>query len=157
MPRPLLLLDVDGVLSPTTAGIPPGYERIETDKYRVTLGKQHAEWLRELGDLYELAWATSWGAAANAVYAPLLGLADLPVVPLPNPTSTPSWKLPHVSEWVSGRSVAWVDDELFDADFAWAKERDEPTLLLRTRASVGLTEAEVIALRVFELDLRESS
>jgi hypothetical protein len=133
--------------------VPPGYERVETATYRVTIGQRHGAWLRELGTLYDIVWATSWGASANEVYAPLLGLDALPVVPLPRPTGQPSWKLPHVSEWVGRRNMAWLDDELFDADFAWAESRPEPTLLLRSRAAVGMTEVEVEALRRFASSL----
>lgn len=76
--QPYLLLDVDGVLSPATGVAPRGFRRIETPDYRVTVSDQHGIWLRELSDTYELVWATSWGDAANRVYADLLGLPQLP-------------------------------------------------------------------------------
>jgi hypothetical protein len=145
--RPYLLLDVDGVLSPTTGAVPRGFRRVETPEYRVTVSDQHGVWLRELSDAYEIAWATSWGDAANRVYGQLLGLPPLAVIPLPRPTSQLSWKVPHVAAWVGARALAWVDDELVDDAFAWAAERTEPTLLLRTDGAVGLREADVARLR----------
>jgi hypothetical protein len=151
--QPYLLLDVDGVLSPTTGVAPKGFRRVETPDFRVTLSDQHGIWLRELSDIYELAWATSWGDAANRVYAELLGLPRLPVVPLPRPTAAPSWKLPHVAAWVGARPLAWVDDELVDDAFVWGNSRAEPTLLLRTDGSVGLREPDVARLREFAASL----
>jgi hypothetical protein len=151
--QPYLLLDVDGVLSPTTGVAPRGFRRVETPDYRVTLSDQHGGWLRELSEMYELVWATSWGDAANHVYAHLLGLPQLPVVPLPRPTAGQSWKLPHVVAWVGARPLAWVDDELVDDALAWGANRVEPTLLLRTDGSVGLREPDVQCLREFAASL----
>jgi hypothetical protein len=142
-------LDVDGVLSPTTGATPRGYRRVETATYAVTISDRHGEWLRELSTLYDLVWATSWGAKAASIYGELLALPPMEVVPLPRPTSEPAWKLPHVSQWVGERSCAWVDDELPEEALEWAAARSAPTLLLRTSGSVGLTEADVARLRTF--------
>src|SRR6185437_2957889 len=58
--RPLLLLDVDGVLSPLGGAVPPGYARHRTDRYDVVVSQRHSEWLRSLTPLFELTWATTW-------------------------------------------------------------------------------------------------
>ena len=42
--------------------------------------------------------------------------------------------------------MAWVDDNLDDSCYRWARERDEPTLLVPTDPALGLQEAETEAL-----------
>jgi hypothetical protein len=38
---PLLLLDADGVLSPTGSGVPPAFERRSTPTYSVVVSTEH--------------------------------------------------------------------------------------------------------------------
>ena len=58
-------------------------------------------------------------------------------------------KLAAVQDFVGSRAVAWIDDELYEDAEAWAAQRPVPTLLRRTRGSVGLTLADVQALEEF--------
>lgn len=147
--RPYLLLDVDGVLSPTTDAVPPGFRRVETPDFRVAVSDQHGRWLTELSEFFVLVWATSWGERANAVYAKLLGLPALEVIRLPRPSAKPDWKLPAIASWAGSKALAWVDDEIGETASRWAAERDAPTLCLRTNGAVGLREHQVAALRSF--------
>jgi hypothetical protein len=43
--RPLLLLDLDGVLNPTGPSAPPGYRRVVTEEFVVTVKQEHGRWL----------------------------------------------------------------------------------------------------------------
>ena len=68
--RPLLLIDVDGVLNPiglrSSDPIPPGFDVHEIDGLRVLLARQHGVWLAELAADFDLAWATSWDRAPSS-------------------------------------------------------------------------------------------
>lgn len=87
---------------------------------------------------YELVWATTWEADANAWVAPRLGLPDLPLVPWPDGPEEPGppalpglhWKTPALVAWAAGRPFAWVDDEIEAADRAWVAARHPGRALL---------------------------
>ena len=147
--RPLLLLDVDGVLSPTGIAVPRGFERRVTPTYSVVVRADHREWLQNLSEFFELVWASTWGEAANRVYGEIHGLETLPVVPLKDLPRTGTRKLAAVDRYVGDRPLAWVDDELYDDAQAWAHARPARTLLVRTRAAVGLTTGDVDRLLTF--------
>ena len=79
--KPLLLLDVDGVLFPfRNASPPPGYLLVESAESTVWIKASHGEALRNLSSLFELVWATTWEHKANQIIGPALGLDQLPVI-----------------------------------------------------------------------------
>ncbi len=100
-------------------------------------------------EVFEFVWATTWGASANDVYGLLHDLPPLPFIQLGEMPRTGTRKLAAVHSYVGSRPLAWVDDELYDDADTWARERSAPTFLLRTRASVGLTHADVERLIAF--------
>lgn len=154
--RPLLILDVDGVLSPTGRSVPPGFERVTSEAFDVVVSPQHGEWLRSLTPLFQPVWGTTWGHAANEIFGSVLGLPAWPVIALEDLPRSGTRKLAAVSAYVGDQSAAWVDDELYDDARAWADSRPAPTLLLPTRASVGLTRKDVEQLRAFGEELQLS-
>ena len=173
--RPLLLLDIDGVLNAhgdthggPYAGLPApdGYAmyrrrngsftdpdgRPWTDGgLRVWLNPAHGPMLLALADRVELAWCTAWREVANAQIAPIIGLPELPVVPLPDGWQTLDdhiWKLPGVKEYAVTRALAWLDDEFTPADMEWAEKRaveGMPTLLLRIDPVHGIRQRDMDA------------
>ncbi|MFC9327407.1 HAD domain-containing protein [Kitasatospora sp. NPDC057015] len=122
MPRPLLFLDVDGVLNPDRPDPGDGFASHHLLGWTVHLSDRHGEWLRELATGYELVWATTWEEEANRHISPLLGLPPLPVVrfagyvPQPDDPRVPLMQLISGRKWApllryaGGRPFAWVDD-----------------------------------------------
>lgn len=147
--RPLLLLDVDGVLSPAGQSLPPGYVRHATSRYDVAVSPKHAVWLAELLELFDPVWATTWEEQAQPIFGQLLNLPPMPHITFDRLSEDGTRKLVDVAEYVGSRSIAWVDDELYEDAFAWAERRSAPTLLVRTRSGVGLCERDVEALIAF--------
>jgi hypothetical protein len=98
MPRPVLLLDVDGVLNPYgTAACPEGFTEygLFPGEAPVRLCPSHGEWITELRQVLDVAWATAWNEDANRLLAPLLGIAPLPVVTMPRPRSSRATRSPR--------------------------------------------------------------
>lgn len=146
--KPLLLLDVDGVLNPLGVRDAPGFDEHRTGGVRVLLNPDHGRWLSGLSDAYDLTWATSWERDADLI-AELIGLPlGLPVITFSNQSE---WtvKLPDVVRHAGDRRLAWVDDQLGPDVHAWAASRSVPTLLVETDSRVGLAPEHVERLRAW--------
>jgi hypothetical protein len=144
---PLLLLDIDGVLNPyAAAGPPDGYAEhvLFPGEEPVRVNAGHGDWLRELAGEFTLVWATAWEEEANRRLAPLLGLAPLPVIPMPAPPFPPGAKLPAVIEYAGQQPLAWLDDVVTPGMRTWAATRKAPTLLIEVDPAAGLTR-DVVA------------
>ena len=103
----------------------------------------HGEWLVELGEVFEIAWATGWGDHANRILAPHFGLPEYPVVVVPSTRFDPADKVPAVAAYAGERPAAWVDDIVTPEARAWAARRAAPTLLLAVDPAVGLVRSQV--------------
>lgn len=151
--KPLLLLDVDGVLIPYAAPEQPaGFEQHILQDELVWLAPHHGAWLRPLCDRFELVWATGWEHHADQLIAPILGLPQLPVIEFERDTSGRFTKLPVLARFAADRPLVWVDDELTDAARAWAAGRAARTLLLDSDPAIGLNEELVAAIAAFAVD-----
>jgi len=149
--RPLLLVDVDGVISlfgfPPHARPPGRFEMV--DGIAHFLSASAGEHLRLLADAFEPVWCTGWEEKANEYLPRALGLdGPWPYLSFahatgPGVSTQGHWKLDAIDAWCGGRAVAWIDDAHGAACDAWAAERAAPTLLVTTEPAVGLTEREV--------------
>ncbi|MFD1930837.1 MULTISPECIES: HAD domain-containing protein [Nonomuraea] len=153
--KPLLLVDVDGVLNPF--GRPNGDFRrylctIGADSYTVHLNVRHGARLMELAlkTRSELVWATTWEHSANEWIAPRVGLPRLPVVPMePKRPSErgESFKTPCVADYVDRRPFVWFDDHLWAADeeYLRAHQGVDDFLLVPVDPRHGLTMRHLAA------------
>ncbi|WP_433479526.1 HAD domain-containing protein [Spirillospora sp. CA-142024] len=147
MTRPLLLLDVDGVLNPYGySSRPTGFtdhRLFPEDDDPVLVNAEHGIWITELTRVYDVTWATGWNDNANRLLAPLLGIAPLPVLTMPPIPFHPSGKVPIVARLARHRPTAWIDDLHTPQAHTWADNRPEPTLLITIDPSTGLTRGSI--------------
>ena len=158
--KPVLLIDVDGVISLWGFDVdkrPPGaYAAVDGIPH--FLSQEAAEHLLGLSDAFDLVWCTGWEEKANEHLPHALGIGPLPYLSFDEHaeagTSTPGhWKLAAIDAYVAGRPAAWVDDALNDACYGWAAGRSAPTLLVRTDPAQGLVAAHARRLRTWAADL----
>lgn len=154
---PYLLVDVDGVLAPFVFDFAPAGFASHTVRaasgrdHDVWLNPVHGDWLRMLGEQFELVWATGWVHDAPRLLGPLLGIPAMPVIEFTQPPvfGVPLWKLPDVAAYVADRPVAWIDDDIDIAVEIWASRRESPTLLIRTDRTIGMIRDHVAELAEF--------
>ena len=119
--RPIIALDVDGVLSPLCNSRQRSrlwyHEKWRRKAVRWGLGvsqlivnPEAAIWLQKLAfdTGAELVWATHWNERANDHVAPLITLPSLPVIETP---VYPRLKAPAVIERSASRPLVWFEDE----------------------------------------------
>jgi hypothetical protein len=144
--RPILFLDVDGVISLFGFQDPPpgGFHWVDGVAHYIEAAC--GERVRRLAERFEVVWATGWEEKANE-YLP--GLLDLEVAELPFLTfddaifGTAHWKVEAIDAYAGDRPAAWIDDSLDERCHEWAGGRDAPTLLIETDSATGLLDAHV--------------
>jgi hypothetical protein len=154
MSRPILAVDIDGVISLFGSEEPPDRT---TTRFQLVDGVPHSislpagDRLRRLSERFELVWASGWEDKANFYLPELLGLPDLPHVSFDGAArdGVAHWKLGPLEEYARGRPLAWIDDNFDQSCYGWARARPEPTLLVLTEAQHGLEEAHVDALNAW--------
>ena len=145
--RPILFLDVDGVIS--LFGFAPDAwpGRLQlVDGIPHCIGHGCGERIGRLAERFELVWATGWEETANVYLPPLLGLGrELPCLRFDGRATWGSahWKLEAIDRYAGDRPAAWIDDNLTGECLDWSNRRPAPTLLIRTDPAVGLTDAHV--------------
>lgn len=145
--RPLLLLDIDGVIS--LFGFPPDdrpdgtFHSVEGIPHLIS-ADAGAE-VNRLRGAFELVWCSGWEEKANDHLPAALGLPGrLPHLSFDRAVGRANthWKLGAIDAYAGpDRPLAWVDDALDDRCEAWAAARPGPTLLVRTDPAVGLRAA----------------
>jgi hypothetical protein len=157
--RPLLAVDIDGVISLF------GFEEQPLDgscRFQLVDGVPHylsvaaGERLLRLAEHYDLVWASGWEDKANFYLPDILGLPELPHISFDTrPTAGGAhWKLSAIEAYAGERAIAWVDDNFDDSCFEWAERRIAPTLLVPTEPHLGLEEGHVAALESWVRSLR---
>lgn len=149
--RPILLVDVDGVINCFGSIWTPAYDAEHfTIRGPVRVRHHVADAFRQLAEVYDMVWCTAWMERAHAAFGEWLGLGEpWPVIEFTNWTGhidqSRSWKFGWVERWLAeqteGRAVAWIDDDLSPVDQDWATGRTTagmPTLLVKTTPSQGI-------------------
>ena len=150
--RPVLALDVDGVVSlfgfqDSADGAPGRFHLINGMAHCIPEGI--GERLRRLADHYEIIWATGWEDRANERLPAILDLpGELPFLTFDGNArfGTAHWKIEAIDRFAGERPLAWVDDCLDDTCHDWAEARSAPTLLVRTEPDRGLLDNHVESL-----------
>jgi len=155
---PLLLVDVDGVLSlfGFDAGSPPPGTPALIDGMPHWLSKQAADVLNRLTARFEPVWCTGWEDRADENLPWLLGLPKgWPHIALkaargPGRGVAGHWKLHAIDQYAGPkRPLAWIDDDLDEACTEWAEERPGATLLVHVDPRTGLTATHEAAIEAW--------
>jgi hypothetical protein len=151
MHPPILLIDIDGVISlfGFDAADPPEGKFLLVDGIPHFLSTPVADRLRSLHEDFELVWCSGWEDKADD-YLPLaLGLpAGLPHLTFDGPGGGRHWKLAAIEQFAGpNRPLAWIDDAFDESCHRWAAARPGPTELVRTDPAVGLTARQADGLR----------
>ena len=145
--KPILFVDIDGVLNPFAGACPEGFREVDLlpdDDEPVRICPLHAAWLTELTVSFDLVWATSWNEHERDLlkqaldYPEFAGAAAMPPSPFP-----PENKVDGVSTIAVKSAVAWIDDLVTDRARIWAASRTEPTILLEADPRTGMTRKHV--------------
>lgn len=146
MTRPILLIDIDGVLSlfGFDPGAPPDGTFMLVDGIPHYLSRAAAARVCLLQDDFELIWCSGWEEKADEYLPGALELpAGLAHLTFGGPGSTPAgrhWKLDAIDAFAGPhRPLAWIDDGFDDSCHAWATARPAPTELVATDPAVGFT------------------
>jgi len=159
--RPLLMVDIDGVISLFGAGRNAATWPAPADRRQGSaaprgsfhsidgiphfLSSTAAAHLLGLAEDFDLVWASGWEERAEEYLPHLLGLpVGLPFLRFERSPgrSNAHWKLEAIDAYAGTRPLAWIDDAFNDACHEWASERPAPTLLVRTEPEDGLTSRE---------------
>lgn len=153
--KPFLLIDVDGVLNAFNRNQSDRvYDIFKVGPFTVRFRHELLDWLIRLDQHYHLVWCTMWDERANSDLAPRLGIAELPYIPCwDNSDQRMEWKgrrlyskVACIEAHLKDRAFAWIDDEIYSGELAWAEHRDNeiaPTLLLKIDPRMGLLEHHV--------------
>jgi hypothetical protein len=153
--RPLLMVDIDGVISlfgpPDEQGPKGSFHAI--DGLPHFLSSTAAAHLLSLSGDFDLVWCSGWEEKAEEYLPHLLDLpAGLPFLRFERMTGAPParagrsidghWKLDAIDAYAGERALAWIDDAFDQSCHVWAAKRPAPTLLVETNPSLGLMSRE---------------
>jgi hypothetical protein len=147
--RPLLLIDVDGVVSlfGFTHMPPAGLQPTAVQGIPHLLSDHAGPLLVRLSATFECVWCTGWEERAEEHLPRLLGLpGGWPHLCFAASGEAPErhWKLGAIESHAGpARPLAWIDDSFDDSCDAWVAARSAPTLLVRTDPATGLREEHV--------------
>jgi hypothetical protein len=181
--KPLLFLDIDGVVNcdskrhseryvvrvpvvemPVHPFINVPATGAEYAEYEVNFDPRYRAWLAELGEVFELVWASTWEHNANRYISELLGLGELGVVehslePVlfseAKSADVVRWKWRTITEYAKGRPLAFVDDHA--GRLASSRELRVGVATLVLAPTQGLTRKHVERLVEFARGLDQSA
>ncbi len=144
--EPAIVVDIDGVLRVFSDRKPEGYvTQLEYPLF--AYNPQLATPLQELLDDTDGYYISDWRQNCHDHIGRVLGLPELdwintdgyPLLP-----RGPSHRALAIEALFGERPVAWIDDEITDADHRWAEQRETPTLTMAPQEDVGLTPKQIV-------------
>ena len=156
MDRPLLLIDIDGVISLFGFDVtqPPPGRFLLVDGIPHFLSAGAAGLLGDLHDDFELVWCSGWEEKADehlpfALGLPA-GLRHLTFAGALGQDPLRHWKLEAIEGFAGHhRPLAWIDDQFDESCHQWAAARAAPTELVATDPAIGLTADHVARVRAW--------
>jgi hypothetical protein len=156
--RPLILVDVDGVLNPSfiarerrRLAFHEGWVQRRADVgglvFRLFVNPAHGPLLWRLAEETgaELAWGTTWEYYANPCVGRLLGLPGLRWAPVRDGNH----KADGIVPWTRGRPFVWFDDEPGAAEVTARLAGGQPHLVVHVDDPPGLTEEHIATARTW--------
>jgi hypothetical protein len=154
--KPVILLDIDGVLNPV---VRPGGGG---ERPLLRLSNEKKALVRRLARIGRIAWISTWPADAVAGLEGQLGLDVEPLRVLMvfhrADADVPTPKLISLKRWLSRMEtleeadwdcVVWIDDVLGPDARDWAKGHGQPVHLVQPGPDRGLTEDQVADVEAF--------
>jgi hypothetical protein len=143
--KPILLVDVDGVISlwGFDTNTRPAGAFHNVDGVMHFLSSDAGNHLLDLADRFDLVWCSGWEEKADEHLPHALALpSGLPFLSFEGDPGRGHghWKLAAIDAYAGPRRpLAWIDDAHDAACHAWAAAREAPTLLVATTPAVGLS------------------
>lgn len=170
MKKPLLLLDIDGVLNVLSDNV--GLRSAIVGGYRLRLNPEHKKHVSLFEEKFEVTWSTMWQEKACTEFAPEVGYGhEWPYIPFDDYWNDPElaravmdrtrhlrvdappsrygvgeYKHPGFTVTVGDRPAVVVDDDLEPWQHTWARERTLsgiPTLTVQPDPLEGLSAEHV--------------
>lgn len=157
--KPVILLDVDGVLNAVCRGPAPDNEFDDFTEamclgFLITYSQEMGRRLAALDA--DIVWLTTWQERANEHIAPLFGWEEKPVVPDISKPSAEWWKNTSAQAFIEAdpRPFIWVDDDLScsirtDSDIRWIENLGVPNLLISPTTNRGLRPKQIDMMEEF--------
>ena len=164
--QPILAVDVDGVLNACNDGPPaPGWQDARVHPhgsrgrgFRIRYNAAHGARLQAIAEeaSAELVWCTTWEEMANQYIRQLVGLPELPWVPMEpgraglkfsQRASVGMTKAAAMRSYAGDRPFCWLDDEPDAADEL--RDCPVPHLVVHVDHSLGLQDEHFAAARAW--------
>lgn len=150
--KPLLLVDIDGVLNFFGPKRHAKQYTTVISGYRIQSDTRFPVWLSHLERQFDIHWATMWQEAAPKEFAPNFGWgAHIPYIDFDAHfasyrgrigLSVGNYKLPAIQEMAAGRPLIWIDDDGGTKEVRnWVNERNNtvPTKVIVPDPMIGMT------------------